>query len=104
MWLRSEDDDHTQTQFVNSGSFHDLRRGLSSNHYLHSLERQGISPSVGDLHFSIRVTESVKQVIIWDADVPATGIGPESTAVEIGPLAAKRSLIDPTFSSIDAVV
>ena len=64
MWLRSEDDDHTQTQFVNSGSFHDLRRGLSSSHYLHSRERQGISPSVGDLHFSIRVTESVNQVII----------------------------------------
>lgn len=63
-----------------------------------------VNPSVGELHLSIKVTEVNTKVIIMDAHVSATAIGPKSHTVEIGPLTAERSLTDPASYEMNTVV
>jgi len=58
------------------------------------------TPGVGALHLTIRVTETATGASMIGADVAVTGVGPDSTAVEIGPLIATSDLQDPTFYDV----
>ena len=58
------------------------------------------TPGVGALHLTIRVTETATSASMIGADVTVTGVGPESTAVEIGPLIATSDLQAPTFYDV----
>ncbi|MCH8869081.1 MAG: hypothetical protein IIC85_05175 [Chloroflexi bacterium] len=58
------------------------------------------TPSVGPLHLTMTVTETATGASIIGADVVVTGVGPDSTSVEIGPLEATSDLQDPTFYDV----
>lgn len=58
------------------------------------------TPVVGALHLTIRATEIATGASMIGADVAVTGVGPDSQAVEIGPLIATSDLQDPTFYDV----
>ena len=62
------------------------------------------NPIVGNLHLTMTITAPPSQDLILDAEVSVSGSGPESEAVEIGPMAAEHNAADPTFYDINTFV
>lgn len=62
------------------------------------------TPTVGELHLTMTITEIATALVIRDADVVITAIGPDSSEIEIGPLNATSELQvlieEPTYYDI----
>ena len=62
------------------------------------------SPSVGNLHLALTVTDPTTNSPILDANVEIVGAGPDSTEIEIGPTVAANSAQDPTYYEVNTSV
>ena len=62
------------------------------------------SPSVGNLHLALTVTDSTTNSPVLDAHVEIVGAGPDSTEIEIGPTIAANSTQDPTYYEVNTSV
>ena len=62
------------------------------------------NPVVGNLHVTMTITAGDAEQPVLDAEVSVTGVGPESDAVEIGPLRAEHNADDPAFYDINTFV
>lgn len=62
------------------------------------------SPSVGNLHLALTVTDSTTNSPVLDANVEIVGAGPDSTQIEIGPTIAANSTQDPTYYEVNTSV
>lgn len=62
------------------------------------------SPSVGNLHLSITVTDAETETPVVNAAVEVEGMGPDSTEVEIGPTPAVVSIQDPSYYEVNTAV
>ncbi len=62
------------------------------------------SPSVGNLHLALTVTDSTTNSPVLDANVEIVGAGPDSTEIEIGPTTAANSAQDPTYYEVNTSV
>lgn len=62
------------------------------------------SPSVGNLHLSITVTETATEAPVANAAVVVEGTGPDSAEVEIGPTPAAGSVQDPSYYEVNTAV
>lgn len=62
------------------------------------------SPSVGNLHLSITVTDAATETPVVNAAVEVEGTGPDSTEVEIGPTPAAVSIQDPSYYEVNTAV
>ena len=62
------------------------------------------SPSVGNLHLALTVTDPATKTPVLDAKVALQGTGPDSTEVEIGPTTAANSAQDPTYYEVNTSV
>lgn len=62
------------------------------------------SPSVGNLHLALTVTDPATESPVLDARVEIVGAGPESTEIEIGPTIAANSAQDPTYYEVNTSV
>ena len=62
------------------------------------------SPSVGNLHLALTVTDPTTKAPILDANVEIVGAGPDSTEIEIGPTTATNSAQDPTYYEVNTSV
>ena len=62
------------------------------------------NPVVGALHVTMTITGPPSEERILDATVRISGVGPESDAVEIGPLQAEHNADDPAYYDINTQV
>ena len=62
------------------------------------------NPVVGNLHVTMTITAGSDEQPILDAEVSVSGVGPETDAVEIGPLRAEHNADDPAFYDINTFV
>ena len=62
------------------------------------------SPSVGNLHLALTVTDPATNSPVLDANVEIVGAGPDSTEIEIGPTIAANSAQDPTYYEVNTEV
>ena len=62
------------------------------------------SPSVGNLHLALTVTDPATKTPVLDANVEIAGAGPDSTKIEIGPTIAANSAQDPTYYEVNTSV
>ena len=62
------------------------------------------SPSIGNLHLALTVTDPATSTPVLDASVEIVGAGPDSTEIEIGPTIAANSTQDPTYYEINTSV
>ena len=62
------------------------------------------SPSVGNLHLALTVTDPATKSPVLDARVEIVGAGPDSTEIEIGPTTAANSAQDPTYYEVNTSV
>ena len=62
------------------------------------------SPSVGNLHLALTVTDPATNSPVLDANVELVGTGPDSTEIEIGPTIAANSTQDPTYYEVNTSV
>ena len=62
------------------------------------------SPSVGNLHLALTVTDPETNTPVLDANVELIGTGPDSTEIEIGPTIAANSAQDPTYYEVNTSV
>lgn len=62
------------------------------------------SPSVGNLHLALTVTDPSTETPVLDAKVALQGTGPDSTEIEIGPTIAANSVQDPTYYEVNTSV
>ena len=62
------------------------------------------SPSVGNLHLALTVTDPVNKMPILDAKIELQGTGPDSTEIEIGPTVANNSTQDPAYYEVNTSV
>ena len=62
------------------------------------------SPSVGNLHLALTVTDPATKTPVLDANVELVGAGPDSTEIEIGPTIAANSTQDPTYYEVNTSV
>ncbi len=62
------------------------------------------SPSVGNLHLALTVTDAVTQAPVLDANVELVGTGPDSAEIEIGPTIAANSPQDPAYYEVNTSV
>ncbi|MXY45293.1 MAG: hypothetical protein F4Y50_14805 [Dehalococcoidia bacterium] len=62
------------------------------------------SPSVGNLHLALTVTDPATKAPVLDARVELYGAGPDSTEIEIGPTTAANSAQDPTYYEVNTSV
>ena len=62
------------------------------------------SPSVGNLHLALTVTDPSTNTPILDAEVELVGTGPDSSEIEIGPTIAANSTQDPTYYEVNTSV
>ena len=58
------------------------------------------TPFVGTLHFTIMVTDVVTDTSVLRPEIVVTGTGPESDAVEIGPITATSDPANPVFNDV----
>lgn len=62
------------------------------------------SPSVGNLHLALTVTDSATKSPVLDAQLELQGTGPDSTDIEIGPTVAANSTQEPTYYEVNTMV
>ena len=62
------------------------------------------SPSVGNLHLALIVTDPATGNPVLDAKVEIVGTGPDSAEIEIGPTFAANSAQDPTYYEVNTSV
>ena len=62
------------------------------------------TPSVGNLHLALTVTDPATKTPLLDAQVELKGAGPDSTEIEIGPTIAANSAQDPTYYEVNTEV
>ena len=62
------------------------------------------SPSVGNLHLALTVTDAVSKTPVLDARVELVGAGPDSAEIEIGPTVATNSTLDPAYYEVNTSV
>ena len=62
------------------------------------------SPSVGNLHLALTVTDPATKTPLLDARVALQGTGPDSTEIEIGPTIAANSVQDPAYYEVNISV
>ena len=62
------------------------------------------SPSVGNLHFTMTVSDVATNTFVLDAVVSVKGSGPDSTTVDIGPIVATNNEQDPSFYDVNTAV
>ena len=62
------------------------------------------TPSVGNLHLALTVTDPVNKTPILDARVELQGTGPDSAEIEIGPTFATNSTQDPAYYEVNTSV
>ena len=62
------------------------------------------SPSVGNLHLALTVTDAATNSPILDANLQLQGTGPDATEVEIGPFVAANSAQEPTYYEVNTKV
>ncbi len=62
------------------------------------------SPSVGNLHLALTVTDPATKTPILDANVEIVGAGPDSAEIEIGPTPATSSAQDPAYYEVNTSV
>ena len=62
------------------------------------------SPSVGNLHLALTVTDPATKSPVLDAKVELQGTGPDSTEIEIGPTVATNSTLDPAYYEVNTSV
>ena len=62
------------------------------------------SPSVGNLHLALTVTDPVTKTPVLDARVELQGTGPDSAEIEIGPTVATNSTLDPAYYEVNTSV
>ena len=62
------------------------------------------SPSVGNLHLALTVTDPATDTPVLGANVELMGTGPDSTEIEIGPTIAANSAQDPTYYEVNTSV
>ncbi len=62
------------------------------------------SPSVGNLHFTITVSDVATDTFVLGAQLVVEGIGPQSGQTAIGPITATSNLQDPSFYDVNTVV
>ncbi len=55
------------------------------------------TPQVGVFHMTMTIADASTKDYLLDAEVRITGVGPDATASEIGPMPATASLRDPLF-------
>ena len=55
------------------------------------------TPQIGVFHMTMTIADASTKAVLLDADVRITGVGPEGTANEIGPITATASSRDPSF-------
>lgn len=62
------------------------------------------SPSVGNLHLALTVTDPATESPVLDANVEIVGAGPDSSGIEIGPTIAANSTQDPAYYEVNTSV
>ncbi|MCY4528660.1 MAG: hypothetical protein OXD46_06485 [Chloroflexi bacterium] len=62
------------------------------------------SPSVGNLHLALTVTDPASNTPVLDARVALQGTGPDSVEIEIGPTIATNSVQDPAYYEVNTSV
>ena len=62
------------------------------------------SPSVGNLHLALTVTDTATSSPVLDANLELQGAGPDSTVIEIGPFIAANSAQEPTYYEVNTEV
>ena len=62
------------------------------------------SPSVGNLHLALTVTDTATKSPVLDANLQLQGTGPDSTEIEIGPTIAANSIQEPTYYEVNTEV
>ena len=55
------------------------------------------TPQIGVFHMTMTIADASTKAVLLDADVRITGVGPEGTENEIGPITATASSRDPSF-------
>ncbi len=59
---------------------------------------------IGSLHLTMSISDAATDTFILNTEVTVTGKGPESDAIEIGPLAAQINPNDPAFHDVNTSV
>ena len=62
------------------------------------------TPSVGNLHLALTVTDPETNTPVLDARVELQGTGPDSAEIEIGPTFATNSTQDPAYYEVNTSV
>ena len=62
------------------------------------------SPSVGNLHLALTVTDTATKSPVLDANLELQGTGPDSREIEIGPFIAANSAQEPTYYEVNTQV
>ena len=62
------------------------------------------NPQVGVFHMTMTVADASTKDYLLDADVRITGVGPDGTEDEVGPIAAAASVRDPLFYEANPAV
>ncbi len=62
------------------------------------------SPGVGNLHLTIAVDDTARDLPMFDVDIAVTMFGPGSTAAEVGPLTPEPDPTDPRFHDVSTFV
>ena len=62
------------------------------------------TPVVGSLHLTMTIAEASSGESMLNAEVTVVGSGPDTEAVEIGPLTAQPNPVDPLFYDINTSV
>lgn len=62
------------------------------------------SPSVGNLHLALTVTDTATNTPVLDANLELQGAGPDSAEIEIGPFIAANSAQEPTYYEVNTEV
>ena len=62
------------------------------------------SPSVGNLHLALTVTDPATNTPVLDSTIELVGTGPGSAEIEIGPTFATNSAQDPAYYEVNTAV